>query len=279
MDPEALANMAAFDIPIDVYPFVDHLTTEDDEPVDGVFSEKQQRLLTGSLYTSWPRIDPERKFIAMANVGFFSAINQPPLVPDVLLSVDVELPVDIHPKSHRSYFQWFYGKPPDVAIEVVSNKEGGEDGKKLVEYARKAVLYYAIFDPECLLSDQRLRLYRLDGRQYRMMDEPFWLADLKLGLRLWQGPFEGHEDTWLRWHDAKGELLLTGDEVASQERQRAEQERERAEQERNRAKQEHQRAEQERERAKQERERAKQERERAEKLAALVRNLGGNPDV
>ena len=30
-----------------------HLITEDDEPVDNLFSEKQQRLLTESLYTSW----------------------------------------------------------------------------------------------------------------------------------------------------------------------------------------------------------------------------------
>jgi len=39
---------------------------------------------------------------------------------------------------------------------------------------------------------------------------------------------------WLRWWDLQGNLLLTGDERAEQERQRAEQERQRAEQERQR---------------------------------------------
>jgi DNA-binding protein H-NS len=56
-----------------------------------------------------------------------------------------------------------------------------------------------------------------------------------LGLTLWQGEFEGRQDTWLRWQDQAGNLLQLGDEQAVQERQRAEQERQRAEQERQRA--------------------------------------------
>ena len=37
-----------------------------------------------------------------------------------------------------------------------------------------------------------------------------------LGLRLWQGKFEGFEDTWLRWCDANGEIIPTGEERAVQ---------------------------------------------------------------
>ncbi len=33
-------------------PDMDHLVMEDDTPVDNIFSEKHQRLLTESLYTS-----------------------------------------------------------------------------------------------------------------------------------------------------------------------------------------------------------------------------------
>ena len=39
-------------LPPELHPDVEHLVTEDDTPVDNVFSEKQQRLLTEPLYSS-----------------------------------------------------------------------------------------------------------------------------------------------------------------------------------------------------------------------------------
>src|SRR6267378_3478530 len=126
------------------WPQVDHLVTEDDTPVDNIYSEKQQRLLTQSLYDSWSGLGGGRSFIALANVGLFYGINQPPLVPDVLLSLDVDLPVDIWEKRHRSYMIWEYGKPPEVVVELVSNKIGGEADVKLRAYARMGIAYYVI---------------------------------------------------------------------------------------------------------------------------------------
>jgi hypothetical protein len=41
------------ELPIDVSALVENIVTEDDEPLDNLFSEKQQRLLTESLYSSW----------------------------------------------------------------------------------------------------------------------------------------------------------------------------------------------------------------------------------
>jgi len=78
------------------------------------------------------------------------------------------------------------------------------------------------------------------------------------------GVFEGKHDTWLRWTDEHGGLIPTGKELAGQERQRAEQERQRAEQERLRA----QHAE----------DLLVQERQRAERLAALLRQSGIDPE-
>ena len=54
-------------------------------------------------------------------------------------------------------------------------------------------------------------------------------ASLGLGLMLWTGVFEGVPGTWLRWTDAHGVVIPTGKERAEQERERAEQERQRAE--------------------------------------------------
>jgi Putative restriction endonuclease len=217
------------------WPQVDHLVTEDDTPVDNIYAEKQQRLLTRSLYDAWQGPGTGRPFIAMANVGLFYGINRPPQVPDVLVSLDVALPGDIWTKRHRSYMIWEYGKPPEVVIEIVSNKIGGEDGVKLRTYARMGVAYYVIYDPTTQLSDQVLRLYELRPTDYVALAEP-WLPGVELGLMLWQGTFEDREDTWLRWCNREGQLLLTGTERAEQERQRAEhaeplltQERQRAE--------------------------------------------------
>jgi hypothetical protein len=47
-------------------PNVEHLITEEDTPVDNVFSEKQQRFLVDTLYSSLPF--GERLFVASSNV-------------------------------------------------------------------------------------------------------------------------------------------------------------------------------------------------------------------
>src|SRR5438128_11707266 len=104
-------------------PNVDALVTEDDTPVDNIFSEKQQRLLVESLYNGWAGPGEGRPFLALANVGLFYAVHQPPLVPDVLVSLDVQVPADVWVRPNRSYLIWEYGKPPDVVLEIVSNRQ------------------------------------------------------------------------------------------------------------------------------------------------------------
>jgi hypothetical protein len=80
---------------------------------------------------------------------------------------------------------------------------------------------------------------------------------LKLGLTLWEGQFEGKHATWLRWTDEHGMLIPTGKERAEQERQRAKHAEQRAE-----------RTEQ----------LLAQERQRVERLAALLRQAGIDPE-
>jgi hypothetical protein len=52
MDQMLLAPVETLEMPTP--PDTSHLITEDDTPVDKLFSEKQQRLLTEPLYSSWP---------------------------------------------------------------------------------------------------------------------------------------------------------------------------------------------------------------------------------
>ena len=72
---------------------------------------------------------------------------------------------------------------------------------------------------------QRLRYFKLVGSRYE--EQPvkdsaplIWLADLEIGLGLWDGYFEGLPGPWLRWCDAEGSWLLTDTEKAEQRAER-----------------------------------------------------------
>jgi Uma2 family endonuclease len=196
-------------------PDVSNLVTEDDTPVDNFASAKQQRLLVSSLYSSYQG----QTFLAEANVGIFHRTNLPAIVPDVFLSLDVEVPENWWDKQNRSYMVWQFGKPPEVVIEIVSNKVGNELKDKFQIYQQMRVSYYVVYDPTQQLGESVLRIYELRGRRYFETAQT-WLEQVNLGLNLWDGEFEDRQDTWLRWCDREGNNLLTGDEGAKLAEQR-----------------------------------------------------------
>ncbi|NJL85389.1 MAG: Uma2 family endonuclease [Leptolyngbyaceae cyanobacterium SM1_1_3] len=193
------------------FPDASQLITEDDTPVDNFASAKQQRLLGSSLYSALE----EKVFLAEANDGIYHTLSQPPIVPDVFVSFNVQVPQDWWEKQNRCYLVWNFGKPPEIAIELVSNKVGNELTNKFATYEHMRVSYYVVYEPSLQLSDTPLRLFELRGIHYSEMAEP-WLEQVSLGLPPWEGEFEGRQDTWLRWRDAEGAILLTGDEQAEQ---------------------------------------------------------------
>jgi Uma2 family endonuclease len=224
-----------------VVPDLAQFVIEDGKPVDGILTEKQMRLLTEPLQTSWSAPDGQ-PFVVMADVGVFYANREPPIVPDVLYAAGVRQGSDLTERENLSYFVWTRGKAPDVAVEIVSNREGGEDSLKLRTYARAGVPYYVIFDPDDLLRGGVLRAFELQGRRYRALAEPYFLDGAGLGVRLWDGVFEGINRTWLRWCDREGNMIPTGAERAEVERQRADDEKKRADDEKKRADDEKRRA-------------------------------------
>ncbi len=204
-------------------PDVSHLITEDDEPVDNPFSEKQQRMLADSLHASWTKEMREgRPFVAFANVGLFFVPKNPALVPDVQVRLDVELPKDLWEKKNRSYMTWVYGKPPDIVLEIVSNTKGGETDRKFKTYAEQGVAYYIIYDPQTIYGSRPLRAYELHGRTYVEMLEPSWLPGALVGLKLWEGVYEEYKALWIRWCDRQGQLLPLAREQVQEATTRAE---------------------------------------------------------
>jgi Uma2 family endonuclease len=210
-----------FPLPPECIPDVESLVIEDGVPVETIFAEKQYRLLTEPLYTSWPGPGEGRPFVVLANVGLFFAMDQPPLAPDVMLSLDVQVK-DLTRKENRSYFTWVFGKPPDVVIEFVSDRRGGEDAYKLNRYAQVGIPYYAIFDPGNRLGKGILRTFSRPGKTYKPLTSN-WFDEAQIGLTLWEGTYEGYTAQWLRWCDEQGQVIPTGSERLEHERLRREQ--------------------------------------------------------
>ncbi len=231
---------------------ISHLVIEDDTPVDNFQSAQQQRLFIDPLYSSKAVPQP---FIAEANVGLFYRLKGDPIVPDVLLSLNVQRAEDWTDRRNRSYFVWELGKVPDVCIEIVSNKEGDEvglspkskqNGKTLTKkdiYATIGVPYYVVFDPlqqiqgETDLNQSLLRVWMLAGGRHveittecmTEVGQMVWLEGVELGLTLWQGAFEEEVPRlWLRWCDRSGQVIPTGAEGLQLERQRTEAQKARA---------------------------------------------------
>ncbi|RFC48834.1 MAG: putative restriction endonuclease [Verrucomicrobia bacterium] len=255
-------------------PDTSHLITETEEPVDNLFSEKQMRLLTESLYASW---EPGRPFWVAANVGLYEALNAKAVVPDVFLSMDTTSE-QAKEFGSKCYFFWDHGKPPEVVIEIVSNADGGELDRKLARYAKLHVNHYVVFDPFGCLSSEVLQAYVLCAGSYEKRPRAEAFSTVAgLQLRLWTGVYEGQTDRWLRWADDEGEIIPTGAERAKVEAARAKAEAERAKAEAARAKAEAARATAEAERADAEMARADSAARRAEALAARLRELGVDP--
>jgi hypothetical protein len=82
------------------------------------------------------------------------------------------------------------------------------------------VSYYIVYDSTKQLGDKELYIYELRGMRYFETSDT-WLDQVKLGVTLWDGEFEGRQDTWLRWCYEDGTVLPTGDERAQVAEQRA----------------------------------------------------------
>ena len=237
-----------------ILPDMSHIVTEDDTPVDNYFSERQQRLLPHVLFVSWKE---GRPFEAASDVGLFYGLHKPPVVPDFMLSLKVSpIPFSKATES-KSYFVWVQGKPPDLTIEIVSNKEGGELSTKMQLYAHVRVTYYAVYDPFGYIQDVPLQVFELRGGHYEKLDDYAVLPQIGLGLTIWDGIFDEQQGEWLRFVRPDGSLLLTGEELAAAEKANADAEKANAEAERANA--EAQKVNAETEKAKADAEKAKAE--------------------
>jgi Uma2 family endonuclease len=249
------------------FPSAEELPDSDDTPVDNELQELIPGLLKSILLILW---EERMDWLFAIDMGIYHDPDEPPIVPDAFLSLEVERFYD--EELRPSYVLWDENVVPTVAVEIVSQTYRKEYSTKLELYQKLGVLYYVIYSPR-RRRKQHLEVHKLVNGKYELQTgNPIWLAEVGLGIGCERGNYSGVTREWLYWYDESGKRYPTPKEQIKQEVQRAQQETQRAQQEA-------QRAQQEAQRAQQEAQRAQQEAQRAEKLANKLRELGIDPDT
>jgi Uma2 family endonuclease len=273
---------------------------------DGTFVKNfqehpQSLLLTSSILPTLNALHPDGQYAIGQDCGIYwrltNPLHQGAEAPDWFYVPNV--PPLLNGKMRRSYVLWQEVVAPLIAIEFVSGdgseerdstppsqaKEGSKVGKFWVYEQAIRIPFYAIYEVE----KGKVEVYELRRGHYEKCEKNerghYEITGLGVELGIWKGEYMNQVLPWLRWWDDEGNLLLTGEERAEQEKQRAEHEKLRAEQERQEKLRAQERAEQERQEKLRAEERAEQERqeklraeERAEHLAAKLRELGFSPE-
>ncbi|MDE5082569.1 MAG: Uma2 family endonuclease [Trichodesmium sp. St15_bin1_1] len=200
-------------------------------------------LLTHSITPILQQIHPDRQYCVGRDSGIYWRLAELPekgsVAPDWFYVPNV--PQKLDGKLRRSYVLWKEFVAPLIVLEFVSgdgleerDKTSGK-GKFWVYEQAIRVPFYGIYE----VQKGTVEIYNLVNGYYQQMvaneRNHYPIEPLGVELGIWEGEYQSQVWPWLRWWDAQGNLLLTGDERAEQERQQVEQERQRAEQERQRA--------------------------------------------
>ncbi|WP_435182806.1 Uma2 family endonuclease [Cylindrospermopsis raciborskii G7] len=314
--PQSSTTTQNVTLPEEPLDLPDHtqLPDSNDDFVKNFQEHPQSIILTTSIEPLLKKIHPNGDYCIGQDSGIYWRFTEPPEkgveAPDWFYVPGV--PSRLNGQLRRSYVLWKEKVPPFIVIEFAS-KNGKEEkdsspppegdeidpetgklkkaGKFWVYEQAVKIPYYAIFNG----FKGTLEVYHLERKRYKEIkaNRRGHYAIPEMGIEL--GILYDNQKPptpWLRWWDNKGNLLLTGNELAEQAeaiairerlaKERAEtiasQERMAKERAEAIASQERMAKEQERMAKEQEREAKEQERQQKEKLAAYLRSLGIDPE-
>ena len=197
------------------------LPYSDGEPMESERHVKQMVLLISTLEDAWRERDD-----VVVGGDMFVYFSETQAKKNDFRGPDVFVVMDTVKKERKSWVVWEEdGRTPDVVIELLSaSTEHVARGDKMRIYAKLLhVQEYYLFDPMTGL----LEGYDLDraSRSYRRRepgaDGRFASPTTGLALGVLRQRI-GHIDApWLRWFDADGRVLPTGQERADAETARA----------------------------------------------------------
>ncbi len=211
-------------LPIDLQhlPSTDELPSSDDTPVDNEDQNLLPNILLFLLNDLWAARMDWFFAVDMAIYHTTGASPRVPVVPDAFLSLGVERKKA--GKSRRSYAIWEeQGKVPILTLEMVSHKPGGEYDEKMEIYTKLGVLYYVIYNPEFWQRDghQPFEVYKLVAGKYELQrEEPYWMAEVGLGIGRCRLRFGNVMQEQLAWFDAEGNRHLSVAELERQQKER-----------------------------------------------------------
>jgi Uma2 family endonuclease len=206
---------------------------------DGTFVKNLQEhpqsiLITDSIKPVLEQLHPDAQYCIGQDSGIYWRLTDPPEkgaeAPDWFYVPNV--PPTLDAKMRRSYVLWKEYVAPLIVIEFVSGDgreerdktppSQGEVGKFWVYEQAIRVPYYAIYE---VLKEQ-VEVYHLIDNTYQILQPNerghYPITPMGVELGIWQGRYQNAELPWLRWWDAQGNLLLTGEERAEVERYKRE---------------------------------------------------------
>jgi Uma2 family endonuclease len=231
------------------------------------FQEHPQSLLiSSSILPVLEKLHPDGQYAIGQDCGIYWRLVEPleqgAEAPDWFYVPNVTPLLD--GGYRRSYVMWKEVIVPLIVMEFVSGNgaeerdrtsplthEAAKAGKFWVYEQAIRVPFYAIYEAK----KASVEVYELVGGRYEKVAPNdrghFPIGPLGVELGIWRGEYMGQVLPWLRLWDLTGNLLLSGDERAVQEKIRGDQEKIRAD----------------------------QEAERADRLAEKLRELGINPEA
>lgn len=204
---------------------------------DGNFVKNYQEppqgdLLTDCITPVLQQLHPDGQYCIGRDSGIYWRLIEPPEAPEKGAEAPdwfyiPNVPPKLDGKMRRSYVLWKEFVAPLIALEFVSGNGVEERDKTPVKgkfwvYERAIrIPFYGIYEA----NKAQVELYQLVSGRYQKMAPNsrgrYPIEPLKVELGLWQGQYQNQQWPWLRWWDAEGNLLLTSQERAEQERQRA----------------------------------------------------------
>lgn len=239
-------------------PFVTTLPDQTQLPEsDGTFVKNfqehpQSMLLTDSISPVLQQRHPDGQYCIGQDAGIYWRLTDPPErgaeAPDWFYVPNV--PPTLNGQMRRSYVLWQEYIPPLIVLEFVSGDASEE--RDNTPWTGKFWIYEQVIRPAFYgiyqVNTASVEVYTLLSGQYQPVPANsrghYPIAPLGVELGIWQGCYQNADLPWLRWWDVNGNLLLTGNERATQAN-----------------------------------ERASQAEERADRLAAQLRTLGIDPEV
>jgi Uma2 family endonuclease len=223
--------------------FPDHtqLPESDGTFVKNFQEHPQSLILTDSISSTLQRLHLDGQYCIGQDCGIYWRETDPPEkgaeAPDWFYVPGV--PPKLNGKIRRSYVLWREYITPTIALEFASG-DGSEErdqtplfrsasgeitkpGKFWVYEQVMRIPFYGIYE----VNNGNLEVYHLIEGYYQKMTPNerghYPITPIQVELGLWRGIYLNQpEQLWLRWWDLEGNLLLTGQEEAVVQRQRAE---------------------------------------------------------